>query len=98
MNRTLAIMHVLGWQGGTIHQVAKEINCSSTDIIYSDADRNHPSYKEGFYAHNHGIVNRQRTGDLAYWLGVAEAGILAYTKQQGMPCQFNGRTLEPTSV
>jgi hypothetical protein len=38
-NPTLRLMHALGWQGGTIHQVCTVLNCEIEDILYRGPDR-----------------------------------------------------------
>jgi len=76
MNRTIALMHTLGWQGGTVHQVGRELNLNTYDIIYADAQKETPEYKKGFNDIGNGVVDFSRKGDLQYWLGVAERRML----------------------
>jgi len=72
MNRTLALMHTLGWQGGTVHQVGRELNLDTSSIVYGNAEKDSPNYKKGFDDIGKGVVDFNRKGDLQYWLGVAE--------------------------
>lgn len=70
--RTLALMHFLGWQGGTIHQVIQATGLTWDEILYSErgTDRlekeqarqaaGHPSdYLRGFDA-AHATRDRRR--------------------------------------
>lgn len=36
MTRCKALCLALGWQGGTIHQVAKETRCNSTILVHGE--------------------------------------------------------------
>lgn len=38
-NPTLELMHVFGWQGGTIHQVCQKLNCKIEDILYRGKEK-----------------------------------------------------------
>lgn len=81
MTRCEALCKVLGWQGGTIHQVATEVGCDSGEIIYRDlADATAgevQSYNVGR------LVGRnssrpieflpEKLGDVMFWIGVADS-------------------------
>lgn len=80
MFRTEALCRVLGWQGGTVHQVALEIGVSSTDIIYGE-----PADTNGWYAAGRASIRECSTehvreqrhhptfkGNKDFWLGVAD--------------------------
>ena len=39
VSNTVVLMFILGWQGGTIHQVAKELNVTTDDILFADHEK-----------------------------------------------------------
>lgn len=39
LTNTHALCFVLGWQGGTVHQVARELGVNTQDILTADYDR-----------------------------------------------------------
>lgn len=91
MNRTLALIWGFGWQGGTIHQLAKETGCSAHDLLYSERQE-HTTSIQGWFAartcdrkHNVNVVFPQHKGDLQFWLGFAD-GVMSMLKPglQGM--------------
>lgn len=78
MTRTEALCRILGWQGGTIHQVAKEIGVSTHDIIYGDSIQN-DDYKAGWHAarnhspqENHQHYFSKHKGNKDFWIGAAD--------------------------
>ena len=81
MTRLEALCKALGWQGGTIRQVAAEIGCKAEDILNSsptDMTLN-TAYSRGWFAGRTCTVefNRHtnfppRKGNLDFWLGVAD--------------------------
>lgn len=84
MNRTLALCQLLGWQGGTIHQVAKETGCSVDGLLYGIAEREGiPSdFTRGWFAARtcapirfRQLVMSKYRGNLDFWLGAAEGWI-----------------------
>lgn len=38
-NPTLELMHLLGWQGGTIHQVCAALHCTIEEILYQGDEK-----------------------------------------------------------
>jgi hypothetical protein len=88
MTRTEALCNVLGWQGGTIHQVAKETGCALEDLLYGQPKSEHlgSSYTSGWFAsrtcsllHRQQNVFPQHHGDIDFWIGAAE-GIMDQTR------------------
>lgn len=80
MNRTLAIMKSLGWQGGTVHQLVPETGLTVDQILYgTPADKSFASpynigwmiAKEGTVPLSQGVKDRHR-GNLDFWLGIAD--------------------------
>lgn len=83
MNRTQALCKALGWQGGTIHQISDETNCSVNDLLYGSPNKSSQNYTSGWFAgrtcsleHNQMINFPKHKGDLNFWLGVADGLIL----------------------
>lgn len=77
--RSLALMHALGWQGGTIHQVAAVTGCEVADLLHGEDDAHlGGAFGMGFSAVRtcgREFFNRtaeKHFGVLAFWLGVAE--------------------------
>ena len=73
---------VLGWQGGTVHQVAKETGLTVTQIVESDRVAIAFDYTEnsraGWFAartcsleYNRAKIFPKRQGDLSFWMGAA---------------------------
>ena len=83
MTRTLALCIVLGWQGGTAHQVAFATGLTVADILDTDttdmAQMGLASdYSMGWFAARTNDVkfNREKLfpkykGNLAFWMGAA---------------------------
>jgi hypothetical protein len=81
----------LGWQGGTVHQVAEETGLSVSEIIESNR---HDHSQEG---HSHGwfalrtcdlAFNRERNfpvrkGQIGFWMGVAKAQEITLSGKAG---------------
>lgn len=75
-NKTLAVMHALGWQGGTIHQVCDVIGCDSTAFLYRDLGNISSDFMRGYNAvslhwHNKDAFIANEQGNLEFWFGVA---------------------------
>lgn len=49
-DRTRLALKLLGWQGGTVHQIAAEFGVSSTEFLYSNANENAPTFANGWFA------------------------------------------------
>jgi hypothetical protein len=89
MTRLEALCKALGWQGGTIHQVAAATGCKVKDLLTST-----PSSTALASDHSHGWSasrtcdlewNRRvnfprRMGNLDFWLGVAD-GLMVQAKE-----------------
>lgn len=57
ITNTLHLMHVLGWQGGTVHQVARETGLTVGEILDLDTitAQHADPYKTGYLAVKHGL-------------------------------------------
>jgi hypothetical protein len=84
MNRTQALCLILGWQGGTVHQVSQAIGVSVLDIIYGTPTSTQlaSDYCGGWFAartctleHLRANVFAQQRGNKDFWLGAAEGKI-----------------------
>lgn len=86
--RLVSLLHVFGWTGGTIHQIAQETGCSAHDLLYGSAPLGN-----GFSAvrtcssdFNRRVNFPKAQGDLSFWLGAAfgqwlhENGVPAFSK------------------
>lgn len=84
MTRTQALMLVLGWQGGTVHQVAEETGLTETDIVHCETHTMSTmgmgsDYNKGWFAarnnsleFNRSVVFPKYKGNLAFWMGAAD--------------------------
>ena len=90
ITRTEAIMKALGWQGGTIHQVAEETGCAVHDLLYSAPKSEYigTDFSHGWFAartctleHNQTVNFPKHNGNIEFWLGVARGMQL---KMQGI--------------
>lgn len=87
MNRTLMLCHALGWQGGTIHQVAEETGCEVNEVLYTELPHEEAEYEYtdddldyeyGQYVIAHKDDSGKKEafedfkGNVYFWLGVAE--------------------------
>lgn len=70
--RMAALLYYFGWQGGTIHQLAAETGCKSSDLLYSPWKRNQSYGMSAIRTCDRNWrVNRlaqKHKGDLDYWL------------------------------
>lgn len=82
MNITLALMKALGWQGGTVHQLAQETGLDVSDIIAGipkDLHNVYSDYVEGWYTikvcppESRGRRFSANKGKRDFWRGVIEA-------------------------
>lgn len=86
MNTTEALCKALGWQGGTVHQVADELGIDTHSILYGEPSATYTSspYNLGLYwstnskEHQKEVLIPQNRGDIDYWLGVAHAIVKGY--------------------
>lgn len=82
---------VLGWQGGTVHQVAAATGLAVDQIINGDRNSEKPwgdTYWHGWSAtrtcslrHNHDIVFPKYMGDVNFWMGAARGKELQLQEQ-----------------
>jgi len=80
MNRTKALMHYFGWQGGTIHQLSDITGVDSNDLLYGEPNQHILDTSLGWYEnrtccleHRLASVEKYR-GNTAFWIGAATAG------------------------
>lgn len=77
LTRTQALMLALGWQGGTVHQLASDLGLDAYEIIYADALEYSQDHRNGWFAYRtNSLEFNQRLkvsekGNLQFWLGVA---------------------------
>lgn len=79
MNRTEALCKALGWQGGTVHQVAEALGTDTNSILYAEPSSTHTGslYNTGLYWNTNSAQHQQNDlipnhrGEVDYWLGVA---------------------------
>ena len=78
INRTAAVMSLIGWQGGTIHQLCEYLGIDVNKFLWDDKDLSKDSnYTLGLYCStnsksyiNSYIVPKYK-GDAQYWIGAA---------------------------
>lgn len=77
--RTKALMYFLGWQGGTIHQVADEIGISAYNIHNLDMDGPRDNATSGWFGvrtcgmdWRREVLLPKAKGDWSFWTGVIE--------------------------
>ena len=87
MTRTELLMEALGWQGGTIHQLADVTGCDAGDLLYGQPTSTILSspYSLGASAvrtcsreFNLRVNFPKSKGDLNFWLGVARGVELSH--------------------
>lgn len=80
VTRTEALCRVLGWQGGTIHQIAAETGCTVEGLLYGEAKETHllSDNTKGWFAvrtcpleYNRAKIFPKYKGNLEFWLGAA---------------------------
>lgn len=89
--RSIALMHLFGWQGGTIHQVAEKTGCKASEILHGMAQGD---VMGGFSAartcsreFNERVNFPRAYGNLDFWIGAAfgqwlhENGVPSFSKQ-----------------
>lgn len=84
---TELLCEVLGWQGGTVHQVAKETGLTVEQIVNTDRNslERHGGFSNGWLAartcgieHLRAVIFPKRQGDLAFWMGAASGQALKH--------------------
>ena len=84
MNKIECLYNVLGWQGGTIHQVADELGIAVGSLLHGTFTQQHigadHDYMKGQYAYSSCSTEwvRERLvpmyrGNLDFWLGYMRA-------------------------
>ena len=90
MNRTEALMVAFGYQGGTVHDICKEVGLEVNDFLYGEAILYSNDNACGWFAYRtctlefnqERCVKEQRKGNLQFWLGVVSA--VNCSKKQGL--------------
>ena len=80
-DRTENLLRYFGWQGGTIHQLAKETGCSVQDLLYATCENKGlvSEHTSGHFALRTCSLDyrlkfvEKKYGVLDFWLGVAES-------------------------
>jgi len=77
-DRTINLMTLLGWQGGTVHDACKEVGLDVHEFLYSDADFNNDGPCHDFIrgydqAKDIALYLSSNKGNLQYWLGCVSA-------------------------
>lgn len=73
------LLAYFGWQGGTIHQLAKDTGVPSETLLYGEPNRKNRAYDLGIFSMRRTTVHfrvecaKHWKGNVDYWLGVAEA-------------------------
>lgn len=86
INRTAAIMRLIGWQGGTVHQLCEYLGVDVNKFLWDEKDLSKDSnYTLGLYCStnskayiNSHIVPKYK-GDTQYWIGAAVGSTLTQT-------------------
>ena len=81
MNRTEALMAAFGYQGGTVHDICKEVGLEVNDFLYGESVEYYNDNACGWFAYRtctlefnqERAVKEQRKGNLQFWLGVVTA-------------------------
>jgi len=84
--RTKYAMMALGWQGGTVHDLCREIECSPSDFLYDPIEGvsvMNSTYTQGWFAYRtcskkylFDVLAPKYKGDVQFWLGVAAGAAL----------------------
>jgi len=76
--RLISLLHVFGWTGGTVHQIARETGCSAADLLHGTPPGGYNSAARGWFAvrtcspeFNRRVNFPEAQGDLSFWLGAA---------------------------
>lgn len=77
-NRTAAVMSLIGWQGGTAHQLCEYLGIDVNKFLWDEKDLSEDSnYTLGLYCstNSKGYINSyivpKYKGDTQYWIGAA---------------------------
>lgn len=76
VSRTMNLMKLLGWQGGTIHDACREVGLEVNDFLYGEIDFGEDKcspckeFKRGYSeAPDIAIYISTNKGNLQYWFG-----------------------------
>jgi len=79
-NNTKALFDALGWQGGTIHQIAKVYGLPVDLLLYGEGNTKSIDYIKGKDYYNNGVVDRQDSlsnsmmfNNFDFWYGYMQA-------------------------
>ncbi len=79
MTRLKSFCKALGWQGGTIHMVAKETGCTVNDLL--DTQTHTVQDKDGYAggtlwtllgSKSKEYIKTKTQGNIAFWIGVSD--------------------------
>lgn len=80
VTRTEALMRAFGWQGGTVHDLCKEIGCVVDDFLYNECSEYEQDHRFGWFAYRTNSLEYNRAnildgkkGCVKFWIGVADA-------------------------
>lgn len=97
ITRTEALMIAFGWQGSTIHQLAKVTGCDAHELIYTKANEHEKDYTMGWFAYqtnslefNVNNIQEKTKGNLQFWLGVAGGVQTSIKLKEDTPQKFRG--------
>ncbi len=92
-NNTKALFNLLGWQGGTIHQVGEALGVNGLDLIYNEPTNGrglNRDYMAGQFAHDTCTLEYTREvllpkykGNLDFFLGYMRAADIVEMMRKG---------------
>lgn len=79
ITRIEAINRAFGYQGGTVHDICKELQIDAHDFIYKPAEEYSQAHKAGWFAYNtnslefnqENILDKMK-GNLQFWIGICD--------------------------
>ena len=99
-NPTLAILLALGYQGGTIHQVAKMTGLTVSTVLELEPDYTSAAAIQGYHDAENVLILRKNTNQYSTYHGNAEywQGVLAYSLQKNESAYIAFYTVDPETV
>ena len=99
-NPTLAILLALGYQGGTIHQVAKMTGLTVSTVLELEPEYVSAAAIQGYHDAENVLILRNNTNQYSTYHGVAEywKGVLAYSLQKNESAYIAFYTVDPETV
>ena len=99
-NPTLAILLALGYQGGTIHQVAKMTGLTVSTVLELEPDYTSAAAIQGYHDSDNVLILRKNTNQYSTYHGNAEywQGVLAYSLQKNESAYIAFYTVDPETV